>query len=153
MKLKTILGITAALFLFSLLSAPSSFAEKDGKRQKYERNEMGSKKKAFLKNLKLSDEQKKQIKKIRTSQKEKMKAKRIKVKEARQSLRKAMQENAANAKLRTLFAKVQKNKSEMAKSGFETMLKIRAILTPEQRKKFNIKKMQNGFKKRRRHKD
>jgi len=58
------------------------------------------------------------------------------LKEAREKLRKDLESDKSEAALKASFSEVQKLQSEMASERFSNVLKMRAILTPDQRKKF-----------------
>ncbi|MCP5468357.1 MAG: Spy/CpxP family protein refolding chaperone [Deltaproteobacteria bacterium] len=60
---------------------------------------------------------------------------REKMRESRKSLHDAMRSDASEAELRKKFNEMQKMKQEMHQKHFEKMLKLRSILTPEQREK------------------
>lgn len=91
----------------------------------------------ILEELNLTAEQKSKINEYRERDKEAFKAKREAVQNARRKLEEAMDNPAAGEEeLKNLFSEVAKARSEVEAARFESMLNIRALLTPEQRKKF-----------------
>ena len=96
----------------------------------------GKRKGKILKQLDLTSEQKDQFKKFRQENKTNRKAKREQIKSLRAEMKKSFQSDASESSLRTLHAKLKGLRSQMADSRFNKMLKIRSVLTPEQRTKF-----------------
>jgi len=92
--------------------------------------------KGVFKELNLSPEQKEKLKKLREESKDSRKDERDKMKAEKEAFRNKMGGDASDDDLRKDFAKLQEKRNEMAKSRFDHMLKVRSILTPEQRKKF-----------------
>jgi protein CpxP len=94
---------------------------------------------SFFKELDLSEQQREQLRELRQANKGD--------KEARQKKREAMRkqreefqsllasEAATDAQLRSAFTKLQEERQSLATDGFDKLLAIRRILTPEQRKK------------------
>lgn len=113
----------------------SSTGKKPNFEQKYEKIKE-HKMKRMVENLKLTEDQQKEIKAIQDSQKDAFIAKKEAVHKARKELRKAMRSDKTDAELRKLHESTQKVKSEFSKFRFEQVLAIRAVLTPEQKKKF-----------------
>lgn len=100
----------------------------------------------IFKELNLTADQKEKLKKLREESKAGHKDERKKMRSEAKAFKDKMAGNASDDELRKEFAKAQEKRAEMAKSRFEHMLKVRAILTPEQRKKFAElaeKKMKN----------
>lgn len=92
--------------------------------------------KGTFKELNLTNEQKEKLKNLRKESKDDRKEDFQKMRAESEAFRKKMASNAADDELRKDFAEQQKKRSEFAKQRFEHMLKVRAILTPEQRQKF-----------------
>lgn len=90
----------------------------------------------WLQELNLSPEQQQQLEAIKEKYHEEMKKQKKAMKAARQSLQEALKGDASDESLRAQFNKLQAQRAEFAKLRFEKILAIRAILTPEQRKKF-----------------
>lgn len=88
----------------------------------------------MLERLNLSDDQRSQIQTLRETNQSEMKAGREAIRAAHAELRTLMQGEASESDLRTAHAKVQDLMQKQGNERFEQMLKIRAILTPEQRK-------------------
>jgi Spy/CpxP family protein refolding chaperone len=90
----------------------------------------------ILKQLDLSAEQKEQFKKFRQASKSDRKSKRTEVKSLRAEMKKSFQTNASDSSLKSLHQKLKALRGEMADFRFNKMLKIRSILTSDQRTKF-----------------
>jgi Spy/CpxP family protein refolding chaperone len=116
--------------IFILTLSTSSFAE--GKRR-------GGAKRVgkILKQLELTQEQKEQFKKFRQETKTNRKSKREEIKSLRAEMKKSFQSDASESSLRSLHEKLKNLRSQMADFRFNKMIKIRSILTTEQRAKFN----------------
>lgn len=101
----------------------------------------------FLKKLDLSADQKAKLKEIRQGGKDQMKSLREAAKQSRQALKDAMAGNADDGKLTALFADSQAKHQAMVSFGFQQLLKVRAILTPDQRAKVRslIEEHQGGW--------
>jgi len=129
---------------------PAVEGEKDKKKMKRgkrsQKRMRGPRGERFLETLNLTDKQKEKIKKIKKAKREQHKAKREEVKKKKSALREAMKSNSDDKKLRSLFSSVQGAKSELGAIGFESMLKIRGVLNPEQRKKFSEHRAESEFK-------
>jgi len=158
MKLNFAILMISTLCLLGGLSPEPAFAqekpavegEKDKKEMKKEKRGKkgmrGRRGQRFLETLNLNDEQKEKIKKIRKEKREQNRSKREDVKKKKGELRDAMKSDSDDKKLLSLFNAMQGAKSDLAKIGFETMLKIRSVLTPEQRKKFTEHRAERDFK-------
>lgn len=92
-----------------------------------------------MKELNLSEEQREKIRSIRKAIKPQMKALKKESRELRKGLQEALRSEASESDLRSKFQALQNKKSAIASLRFDQMLKIRANLTPEQRKKFKMK--------------
>ncbi len=92
----------------------------------------------FLKQLDLTSEQKTKLKEIRQGGKDQMKALRQAAKDSREALKTALAGTADDASLSKLFADSQSKHQAMIAQGFQQLLKVRAILTPEQRSKVKL---------------
>lgn len=92
--------------------------------------------KRMVEELNLTEEQQKKIKAIQENQKDDFIAKKKAAHQARRALKDAMQGDATDDDLRKLYDASQKAKADFSKTRFEQVLSIRAVLTPEQKKKF-----------------
>lgn len=126
------------LALSLTLSTPAAFAKRGGPD--------GPLHKA-LKKLDLTAEQQAKLKEIRVGQKDKIEAAHEKMKAARESLEHSLDNNASDTDIRKKHNDLQAARTQMEGLRFESLLQIRAILTPEQRKKFQD--MKEDFKDRR----
>ncbi len=88
----------------------------------------------WMKKMNLTDTQKKQIEKVREEQQSKISAKMEQVKAEHEKLHKMMGEETPEADLLAQHAKVVELNTGMMQERFETILKIRGVLTPAQRK-------------------
>lgn len=107
-------------------------AMEPGDRPPHSRWERGG----WLKQLNLTPEQTQQIQEIRRRQKAESTNNRQAMQQARQELRTAMAGNAAPDEVRQKYQQVQTLKRRFADAQFESMLAIRAVLTPAQRQTF-----------------
>jgi len=130
-----------AVALLVTFVAPASFAKGGGHKAH----------KKIFKKLDLTDEQKKSLETMRKEQGDSMKALRQKKKTLRESMDSALIGDASEAKLRGIHSELTTLQTQIKTKRFEKMLKIRNILSPEQRKTFfeMKKKMKKG--KRRHH--
>jgi Spy/CpxP family protein refolding chaperone len=87
------------------------------------------------KELNLTTEQQAQIKAIRDQEKTASQGLRQQMKTAREKLGTLMAGNADDGQLRQQHAQVQQLSQQLSDRRFDTMLKIRNVLTPEQRTK------------------
>ncbi len=88
----------------------------------------------WMEKLNLTAEQKTKIDKIRAAQKEKVAPVAEQLRAEMETLRTMMQGDATDAQLREQHRKVHALRSTLGDAWFESILQIRAILTPEQRK-------------------
>lgn len=86
--------------------------------------------------LNLEDTQIDQLKKLRKSKKLELRNHMQGLKEARREFQQALQRNAGEQELKEKFQILQQARQALAQAKFEKMLEFRAVLTPEQRKKF-----------------
>lgn len=89
----------------------------------------------FVQKLDLTPEQREQLKTIRQSGKEQGKALRDAAQEARRALKEAVSGTADDATVTKLFQDMHAKQQAAMNHGFQQLLKVRAILTPEQRVK------------------
>jgi len=100
----------------------------------------------LTKKLDLTPEQKTQVAKIQEGARAKSKdLRQNKLKELRGQMKELMQSNASSEQLRAKNAEIEATQSQLRDNRFEKMLKIRALLTPEQKEKFS--KMRRNFEK------
>lgn len=90
----------------------------------------------WLQELNLSAEQKEQLTAIKEKYHDDMKKHKQAMKASRESLQAALKTDASDASLRKQFKAMQEQRAQFASLRFEKVLAIRAILTPDQRKKF-----------------
>ena len=96
----------------------------------------------WMEKLNLTEEQKPKVKAIREESKAGKEALKEKAKAARQKLKEAIRADKSDAShdntLRQLYGEVKKIQSQMHDARFEALLKIRKVLTPEQRQKMKV---------------
>lgn len=90
----------------------------------------------LLRELNLSPQQARQIQVIRNRYQGQIEQRKRVVREAQQQLRSLMSGDASPDQLRQQFRQVQAARQELAELHFNSLLEMRAILTPEQRRKF-----------------
>lgn len=122
---------TAQSFPNGDMSAGTVKAEKSDRR-----SENGKKHDGFRR-LGLDKDQQARIKEIRQQSRDEVKTKKASLKEAREKLKTAMKSNASDQELETLFEQTLTLQQEMSRLRFKKMISVRAVLTPEQREKFN----------------
>jgi periplasmic protein CpxP/Spy len=156
MKVRSILLLTAtalmlpiggALIAHNSFSSSSAYAESSGSAinllaqntspdqqpaGKMRRKGMGEQ---WGKELNLTAEQQAQIKTIRDQEKTDSESLRQQMKTAREQLGALMTGNASDAQLRQQHDQVRQLGQQLGDRRFDTMLKIRSVLTPEQRTK------------------
>lgn len=118
------------LALIAALSLNTALADDDAGGQDH----MGMK--DLPKELNLSAEQKEKIKKIREENRDQMKKMREKMHAKMQEFRSKMASDASDGDIKEAHEEMQEMHEDMAEARLEKMLKVRAVLTPEQRKKF-----------------
>ncbi len=132
LKTKTISILTFFTFLLSaLLFIPSADARGRGRGMGPDDAGPGPR---MLDLLDLSSEQKDQLKAIRRANRDNRNQIQDRIEDARDHLQNLMQSDASEDELRAAHKKVQEAMQAAGNDRFEQMLKIRAILTPEQRK-------------------
>lgn len=110
-------------------------ASSDAPRFKMGRRGKGGMKKIFQQ-LNLSSEQQERIKAIRQESKESNSSLHQEMMQAKEEMNKLMAtSNTSDSELRQQHEKIQSLKQQLGNKRFETMLKIRQVLTPEQRTK------------------
>ncbi len=107
--------------------------------------------KEIFKQLGLSKEQKQQLDDMRKNKGADHKELKKKKKELRKSMNEAMMSDASETDLRSLHNQISSLQTQIKTKRFEKMLKIRKILTPEQRKTFF--EMKRKMRKHKRHHD
>lgn len=113
-------------FILALFISFSSFADKESKDEK-------SKGEFFKKELNLSDEQLAKVKEIRKGCKEDILASKSNYLELKKSFKEAKKNpKATNEELTAKFEAYQKARDEFQRKRFDTMLKMREVLTPAQ---------------------
>lgn len=88
----------------------------------------------WMEKLNLTAEQKKKIGQIRDEQREAIKAAAEQLRAEHGKMRDMMQGDADDAQLREQHGKVRALRAAVGEAWFEALLKIRAVLTPDQRK-------------------
>lgn len=86
--------------------------------------------------LDLSQEQKNELQSIRNQYQPRIQDKQKTLFEARQSLREMMIDDTASSEVRRQHQQVQTLRQDMSDLRFESMLKMRNVLTPDQREEF-----------------
>ena len=92
--------------------------------------------------LNLSTDQQERIKAIRQESKENNSSLRQEMRQAREEMGKLMASDTSDSELKQQHEKIQSLKQQLGTQRFETMLKIRQVLTPEQRTKMAELKQQ-----------
>lgn len=123
------------LFLLAVVVLASAFSHAEGgeKQQKYR----GGPVEKLAEELNLSKEQKAKIKDIHEKSREQRKAIHDKIKVAHDELNKIIKSDASDNDVKAKFNDLQTIKMELEASRFENILATRAILTKEQREKFD----------------
>ncbi len=124
-------------------------ASPDGSGFKGRRRRKGGMKQIFQQ-LDLSTEQQERIKAIRQESKQNNSSLRQEMKQAQEKMRKLMVSDTSDSELRKQHEQIQSLKQKLGNQRFETMLKIRQVLTPEQRTKMAELKQQRWQKRRER---
>ena len=89
-----------------------------------------------MEQLDLNDEQKEQLKQVRQSSKGQRKVLKEAVRSAHENLDQALETNKSKSEIRDAFNTLEEKKSAISRFRFDHMMKIRSILTPEQRSEF-----------------
>lgn len=97
---------------------------------------MGGKHKRLHEELNLTADQATKIKEIHVGKRARMQELRKEMQDKMQAFAKAYAENDDKAAIESAFRAVEESKRAMAQLHLESLLEIRAILTPEQRKMF-----------------
>ncbi|MBC7530902.1 MAG: Spy/CpxP family protein refolding chaperone [Oligoflexus sp.] len=87
--------------------------------------------------LNLSAEQKAQLKVLREGMQRQVETNKVAVAEARAKLDSVLDGESSDEAIRTAHADLMKHRNELETQQLEHMLKVRALLTPEQRKTFS----------------
>jgi len=90
----------------------------------------------MMKELNLSAEQREKLVEIRKANRAKMETLRDKMNDFHKKMEEALQSNASADEARKLHKEYRPLRQEMEDQRFEQILKVREILTPDQRKKF-----------------
>ncbi|WP_299484645.1 Spy/CpxP family protein refolding chaperone [Acaryochloris sp. IP29b_bin.137] len=126
-------GLTAgadSLLPRSVVAQESSEPDKPNKEERRQRR-----KERFRQELNLTPEQVEQIEQIRATGKEGRQGKREEFRAARDRMQALMAGDASDDDLRSQYQILQDLRREMKDARFEKKLKIRQVLTPEQRQK------------------
>lgn len=92
--------------------------------------------KEIMKQLDLTDEQKEKLKSLREENKKMEKGDKGEIKELWKQMEEKFGTSASESELRTLHDKMKSLRTQKADNRFNRLMKIRNILTVEQRKKF-----------------
>jgi len=90
----------------------------------------------IFRELNLSQDQTRQIQAIRSRYKGQIEQRQQRSRQAQQQLRSLMAGDASAEQVRQQFRQVQAARQDLAEVQFNSFLEIRAILTPQQRRKF-----------------
>lgn len=120
---------------------PNAFADDNGKEmsERGERKRGGKRhhrRKRWMKELNLTEEQQDKIKEVRKAHRPKMVAAREKKRDARKALTEAVKSGASNSDLKSKNEALIDANADYSRTRFGQMLAIRELLTPEQRAKF-----------------
>ena len=127
-KAKSILASLSSAFIFSSLVGFAPAAHADYDPEKYVK---------MADELKFTPEQREKLKKIQDDYHQTLPGKHKVMEEANEALEQALRGSATEADVRKKFAELAKKQDEFSEARFEKILAIRAILTNEQRLKFN----------------
>ncbi len=92
--------------------------------------------KKMKKELNLTSEQLSQLKSSKKEMKTQLKEKKQAMRAAKKDLELALKSNTSEDQIRTKYAELQKLQEDFSKSRFEMILKVRSVLTAEQKAKF-----------------
>jgi Spy/CpxP family protein refolding chaperone len=87
--------------------------------------------------LKFTAEQREKLKKIQDEFHKTLPEKRKAMEAAREELQKALRGSGTADEVRKKFDELERRQTDFARSRFEKILSVRALLSPEQREKFN----------------
>lgn len=121
--------LSLAVLLLGLNANADGHFDKDRKDKAFSFRKM-------KKELNLTPVQLEQLKSFKKEAKDQLKAKKEAMKEARKGLETTLKSDNSEEAIRTKFSELQAKQDEFSKARFEMVLKIRSILTPEQRAKF-----------------
>jgi Spy/CpxP family protein refolding chaperone len=88
--------------------------------------------------LKFTPEQREKLQKIQDEYHKTLPGKHQAMDQARMELETALKSEMSNDEVRKKFAEVEKRQTEFTEARFEKVLAVRALLTAEQRKMFNV---------------
>ncbi len=136
--LKTFLGSSVLACMISILIPTALLAQG-------QQSEKGEKvNPQVVSQLNLEETQIDQLKKLRKLKKLEIRNYKKELQAARREFQQALQQNADEATLKNKFERLQQARQSLAEAKFEKMLEFRAVLTPEQRKRFQeLKSQQN----------
>ena len=98
--------------------------------------QMKSSEMGWLRDLDLSADQMQKIRSIRSQYKDRLTSQRQAAHQSQQELRSMMAGDATSDQIRTQYRQVQTLHQQMAETQFNSMLEMREVLTPPQRRKF-----------------
>ncbi len=141
--------LKALTFFFALtmlsVGAGNAFAEPDEKRAEDKGWEEGHKhgcdgegRHKWIEKLNLTPDQKKKIDVIRGERKQKMETVVEQLHAEHRKLRDMLKGDATDAQLREQHGKFAALQAKMGETTFDSMLRIRAVLTPDQRKEYRV---------------
>ncbi len=139
---RNLLLLILATAVIPLTYSSPAMADSEDRMEEGEENERRGKRRRgrrgdhSMKHLNLTEEQREKIKTIRQSHREKIKAARERMKNARTAFKEAMKNGASNSALNSKHEEKLSSRSDFARARFAKVLAVRAVLTPEQRKKF-----------------
>lgn len=136
----SVLSAGDALWPNYVVAQEASETEKPNKEEWRQRR-----KERFRQELNLTPEQATEIDQIRAEGKEARQSKREEYRAAREKMQTLMAGDASDDELRAQHRVIQGLRQEMGEARFENKLKIRQVLTPEQRQKMvELKKQRKG---------
>lgn len=108
---------------------------------------------ALLETLDLSDGQRQQLQSIRQQYQPRITERERSLREARQELRQLLTGAASESAIRSQRARVERLEREVEDLRFQSLLEMRDVLTPEQRRRFGeyIERRRENFQERRDH--
>lgn len=90
----------------------------------------------WLRDLNLSPDQMQRIEAIRSRDRDQLRSDRERVRQLQQELRDLMAGNASDDQIRAKYQQVKELRTKLADAQFNSMLEMRNVLTPEQRRTF-----------------